>query len=187
MYNPFVGACVTAMRHSGISTLRFNFSTPDGAGDDVEELLSANTNELLAALTMFANAAPQAGIVLVGYSWGAVVALSAARKDAVTSQSDGRSPRVAGLALIAPPISVVPPGMHPGRGDFARWPMLLCAGDDDEYCEESKLRAIAGGSATSLVVMNGVSHFLHGGVADKAALHAVEWVNGLDGVTPRSR
>ena len=33
--------------------------------------------------------------------------------------------------------------------------MLLCAGDDDEYCEESKLRAIAGGSATSLVVMNG--------------------------------
>ena len=86
MYNPFVGACVTAMRHSGISTLRFNFSTPDGAGDDVEELLSANTNELLAALTMFANAAPQAGIVLVGYSWGAVVALSAARKDAVTSQ-----------------------------------------------------------------------------------------------------
>ena len=176
MYNAFVGQCVNALRHAGVSTLRFNFSTPDGNGDDMDDLLSANVDELTAALHVFSNAAPEAAMVLIGYSWGAVVALATARKDAAR----GSGARVAAVSLFAPPIDMVPPSLHPGRGDFARWPMLLCAGDQDEYCAASKLRALAESTATTLVVMPGVDHFLNGGHAEAAAVHALEWIKKLE-------
>ena len=176
MYNAFVGQCVQSLRHAGISTLRFNFSAPDGSGEEMDDLLAANIDELSAALHVFSNAAPDAAIVLIGYSWGAVVALAAARKAA--SQPDRGC--VAAVALFAPPIDMIPPSLHPGRGDFARWPILLAAGDADEYCSAAKLRALAGDSPATLVLMADVDHFLHGGHAEQAAAHAVEWLGRLE-------
>ena len=65
-------------------------------------------------------------MVLIGYSWGAVVGLAAVREE---------PPSVQAVGLIAPPINRVPAPMVPSRGDFARWPVLLAAGDEDEYSE----------------------------------------------------
>ena len=175
MYNAFVGATVQALRHAGISTLRFNFSAADGNADDMHALLQTNCEELEAALHVLSSAAPRAAIVLLGYSWGAVVSLATARRDASRPEMS----RVSGLALFAPPISMVPATLHPGRGDFARWPMLLAAGDADEYCALPRLRTLAGDSATTLVTLRGAGHFLHGAVAQQAAMQAVEWVSAL--------
>ena len=86
---------------------------------------------------------------------------------------------VQALALVSPPIDEVPPPMVPSRGDFARWPVILAAGEEDEYCSASQLRAIAGGSATTLVVLEGVSHFLHGDTAQQMGSHIAEWIGSL--------
>ena len=175
-YNAFVGACVGALRRARISTLRFNFSTPDGAGDDMDELLEANVAELSAAVHTLAAAQPHAPLVLLGYSWGALVALAAARRETTRSAAA----RVSALALIAPPINMVPAALQPARGDFARYPMLLLAGEDDEYCSTERLAQIAGDAACTLVPLAGVGHFLQGAAAERAAQHAVEWVRALD-------
>ena len=172
MYNAFVSHAVQNFRMAGISTLRFNFSSPDGVGDDAEELLRQNTLELESALHTLSVRAPDAVPFVVGYSWGAIVALSAARKDPAS---------VRAIALISPPISIdtMSDALKPGRRDFAQWPMLLLSGDSDEYCAERKLRTTAGDSACTVVIMKGVGHFLQGGHADAAARHAVQWAQGL--------
>ena len=79
-YNAFVGEAVRACRFAGVSTLRFNFSCPGEYCEDMEGLLATNVTELSAAISMFSHAAPQSAIVLVGYSWGSLVSLAAARK-----------------------------------------------------------------------------------------------------------
>ena len=75
---------------------------------------------------------------------------------------------------------MVPAALHPGRGDFARYPMLLAAGERDDYCSVQRLRQIAGDSASTLVAFAGVDHFLHGPAAEHAAQAAVDWVTALD-------
>ena len=181
MYNAFIASIFVLLRNRGVATLRFNFSTgddetdetvaPADAEDDLEALLRCNKAEAQAAVEMLREKMPEgAPVVLVGFSWGAVISLALARDD---------PQRIQALALVAPPINVLPPGMHPSRGDFARWPILLTAGDADEYCDVGRLRAIAGGAATTCLVLDGVTHFLHGETAQAAALQVDAWVGSL--------
>jgi alpha/beta superfamily hydrolase len=181
MYNAFITSIFVLLRNRGVATLRFNFSTgddetdetgaPADAEDDLEALLRCNKAEAQAAVETLREKMPEgAPVVLVGFSWGAVISLALARDD---------PQRIQALALVAPPINVLPPGMHPSRGDFARWPILLTAGDADEYCDVGRLRAIAGGAATTCLVLDGVTHFLHGETAQAAALQVDAWVGSL--------
>ena len=87
--------------------------------------------------------------------------------------------QVRALALIAPPINFVDAPLRPSRGDFSRWPVLLVAGDSDEYCSATHLSEIAGENAATVVCMPGVAHFLQGETAQLAAAHAAEWVGTL--------
>ena len=180
MYNAFVSAAVQSFCLAGISTLRFNFSPPDGvqaegAGDleaqEAEELMRVNTRELSAAVHTLQLSAPSASIVVVGYSWGGLVALSAAR----SSLSTG----IEAVALVAPPLATAPRSLHPTRRDFARWPMLLAAGDTDEFCPANQLRETAGANATTVIVMPGAGHFFNGTRAESAARQVVSWTEGL--------
>ena len=184
MYNAFIASIFVLLRNRGVATLRFNFSTgedetdetdetdkPADAEDDLEALLRCNKAEAQAAVELLRGKMPEgAPVVLVGFSWGAVISLALARDD---------PQRIQALALVAPPINVLPPAMHPSRGDFARWPILLTAGDADEYCDVGRLRAIAGGAATTCLVLEGVTHFLHGETAQAAALQVDAWVGSL--------
>ena len=171
MNNPFVTEAVRMFQAAGISTLRFNFSNGrDGIGDDTDALISANQLELSSAVAMLKLRAPDAAVILVGYSYGALVSLAAARKDPTSIQA---------LALIAPPIEYVSEGLGPSRRDFALWPMLMAAGDADEYCSTARLRTTAGDSASTIVILKSIGHFLQGASAELAARHAVEWVEAL--------
>lgn len=205
MHNALIAQAVRLLRAQGITSLRFNMSVPDAfyhSSEDPMVLLDHNVAELHAAVQLLTahtasraarHAAPKSAshaaghaalhtsddgpisdgvpIVLCGYSWGALVALASARRSPAS---------VRAIALIAPPIDVVPPPMHPSRGDFARWPVLLAVGDTDEYCSVAKLQEIARGQATTLVTMPATGHFLQGASAETAALHMAEWIATLD-------
>ena len=125
MHSPFVVQCVQLCRRHGISTLRFDFSVPDGwhLREATDELLHANSRELASAIAMLRLRAPAAQVILAGYSWGALVGLAVARQEPSSVQA---------LALIAPPIDFVPEALGPSRRDFALWPMLLACGETDE-------------------------------------------------------
>jgi alpha/beta superfamily hydrolase len=171
MYNPFVVQAVQLAKLSGISTLRFNFSRLEGMGDDeTEAMLSANCDELMAAMAMIRLRAPNVSLALIGYSYGALVGLAAARKDPA---------RVQALGLVAPPIDAVPEALGPGRRDFTQWPVLLVCGDKDEYCSAAALTAAVGDSACTTLLLPGVGHFLQGDTATAAARHAVDWLARL--------
>jgi len=173
MYNAFIASIFVLLRDRGVSTLRFNMSAgEDGADpDDLDALLHANKSEAAGAVALLHRKSPASvPVMLVGVSWGAVVSLAVARND---------PPSIQALALVAPPIGVLPSSMHPGRGDFARWPILLTAGDADEYCDVQQLQAIAGGAATTCLVLDSATHFLHGDTARAAALQVDEWVSSL--------
>jgi alpha/beta superfamily hydrolase len=178
MFNPIVLAATRIFRSQGLTTLRFDFSVPErvGRGDeagteDLHELLEHNTLELLEAVSALRKHAGEgASIVFAGYSWGALVCLDAARKAPHAARA---------LALIAPPLDHMPRTLHPGRGDFARWPMLFVAGDVDEHCSAEQLQRAVGGSATTVVSMPNIGHFLEGPTAEKAARHVASWVAAL--------
>lgn len=84
-----------------------------------------------------------------------------------------------GVALVSPPINEVPTSMQPGRGDFARWPVLLATGDEDEFCSVGRLREIAGAHATTLVVLPKVAHYLRGEEGQAMATQVAGWVTSL--------
>ena len=173
MYNAFIASIFVALRDRGLATLRFNFSTghDDADPEDLDALLTANKAEAAAAVSYLREQlSADVPMLLVGFSWGAIVSLALARDEPAAIQA---------LALVAPPIDVLPAAMHPSRGDFARWPVLLTAGDADEYCDVRRLREIAGAAATTCLVLDGVTHFLHGETARAAAQQVDAWVGSL--------
>ena len=169
MYNAFVGATCAHLASIGVSTLRFDFSA-EGGGEDAEALLATNRVELGRAVRLLRETqeAKQPGVplLLVGYSWGSLVALSACRDDGV-----GRL--VHALALVCPPLDAVPPQMAPRRDDFAARPTMLLCGDDDDYCSRPKLdsaradldAARPGAGADAFTLVPGAAHFLGGDTA----------------------
>ena len=172
MYHAFIASVFVLLRDRGISTLRFNFSDLDEHDpDDHESLLAHNQMEAAAAIDFLREHTDDVPLVLIGFSWGSIVSLAVARDNPLSVQAMG---------LVSPPIDILPPALHPSRGDFARWPMLLATGDQDEYCDAQRLREIAGGSATTCILMEGVSHFLMGPTAQMAAEHVDGWVGTLD-------
>ena len=172
MHSPFVVQCVQLCRRHGISTLRFDFSVPDGwhLREATDELLHANSRELASAIAMLRLRAPAAHVILAGYSWGALVGLAVARQEPSSVQA---------LALIAPPIDFVPEALGPSRRDFALWPMLLACGETDEYCSAERLKSVASTNASTTVIFKGVGHFLQGESAATAASYTINWVSAL--------
>jgi hypothetical protein len=152
-----------AARH--LATLRFNFrgvgaSTgkhDDGRGeqDDVRAALAALRRHVPAG----------AAVALAGYSFGAAVAAAVA----------GKTP-VAGLALIAPPVRVVPVMPAAVTGPF-----LIVIGADDQYCPPAGLEEIRRTAPqVTITVIDGADHFFVGALDALGA--AVEgWAAALAG------
>lgn len=153
MDNPVVVRTVEVCADLGLATVRFNFrgvgaSTGTHGGGRAEEAdVEAALHALRAALD------PGPAIALAGYSFGAAVA----------AQVVGRSPgSVAGLALIAPPVAFM------GEAPFVRLatvtlPLLVVAGNQDEYCPAPALDAIRQRLPQATVhVIDGANHFFFG-------------------------
>ena len=148
MHNYVVTALCQALAESGIAALRFNYRGVGGSegkfGDGVGE--RADAAAALAHLRHLAEVAP-GKVGIIGYSFGAAVALVAADRD------------VAAVAAISTPTF--------GRGvpELAiRCPTLLISGEQDEIAPAASLSALAAmiGPHCQVAVVGGADHFWWG-------------------------
>ena len=156
MHNAVVVAVARALAAAGIAALRFDFGRPFGSGgpevDDARAALDALAGRLPAG-------APRQ---LVGYSFGAWVALRAAAAP------------VASVVAIGPPLA------------FLDWafletlavPVRFVAGDRDQFCDVAQLAGIVAAHAHfALATLAGADHLLTAREADVATL-AVRLLGG---------
>lgn len=145
----------------GFETLGFNFRGIMGSGgsyggghDEIEDVRAA---------VGFVRERVDRPTLLFGWSFGASVALREALEDL----------RVSALALFGLPLRPndlnLPP--LPEASELTRLdrPMLLLAGEHDEYCPADELRAYGGGVA-EVVILEGVGHYLSRRERDAATI-----------------
>jgi alpha/beta superfamily hydrolase len=146
MDNPVVTTAAEAAVEEGFLTLRFNFrgvgksegTHADGVGEK---------DDVRAAIELLNSKVDGPSLILVGYSFGAMVGLPVAIEDA----------RVKGLVAIAPPLE-----MH--NFDFlkgSKKDKLVIVGNRDLYCPVGKLKELYQHleDPKSLVMMEGANHF----------------------------
>jgi alpha/beta superfamily hydrolase len=109
-FNPVVDAVFRALPPAGFHALRFDFRAEHGGG--VAERL-----DVVAALDLLAQRVPDVALHLVGYSFGAVVALSTA------------DPRVRSVVAVAPPLPAMAAAI-----EAPRVPALVLAPAHDQFC-----------------------------------------------------
>jgi alpha/beta superfamily hydrolase len=162
MHNNVVQALVDELSQRGLSTLRFNFRGTGGSGGThgggrPEEV------DVRSAVSFLVKEAGVSRIAVAGYSFGAHVGLRAGMQD----------DRVEVLACVALPIAM----MDPTYVEECTKPLVLVAGDRDEFCPLTRLRelyeTIPG--PKELHVLEGVDHFYIGRDSDAARLVG-EWI-----------
>jgi len=155
MDSPVVVTAASACARHGVATLRFNFrgvGASSGAWDEGR----GERDDVRAALACLRDRldAP-ASVALAGYSFGAAMAAAVA--------TGGE--RLAGLALIAPPLAT-PTWPGPGSPDVAG-PLLVVAGSEDGYCSRQGLSSLAASWPTATVtVIDGADHFFFTALAE---------------------
>lgn len=153
MESGVVRAVADDLRAAGVATLRFNFRGV-GASAGAFDHGRGERDDVRAALAFLRTATGVAAPILAGYSFGALVAASAA---------DGEA--LAALALVAPPLAMAPLGaLPPGLR------VLLAAGDRDQYCTGAALETAARAVGGTAVVLPGADHFFGGRTAELAAV-----------------
>jgi alpha/beta superfamily hydrolase len=160
-----VGA-VEACAGLNLATLRFNFrgvGRSTGAHDEGR----GEQDDARAALAEIARHLPAgAAVALAGYSFGAAVAAAVAL-----------NAPLAGLALIAPPLRVMPLASAPA----VRGPVLIVVGADDQYCPPSALEPVrAALPAAKITVIDGADHFFVGAL-DALGAAVGGWAAALPG------
>ena len=146
MDNPVVTTAAEAAVEEGFLTLRFNFrgvgksegTHADGVGEK---------DDVRAAIELLNSKVDGPSLILVGYSFGAMVGLPVAIEDA----------RVKGVVVIAPPLE-----MH--NFDFlkgSKKDKLVIVGDRDLYCPIGRLKEFYQHieDPKSLVMIEGANHF----------------------------
>jgi len=164
MDSPVVMAIFRACAAAGLAALRFNFrgvGASDGAWDEGR----GEQDDVRAALDHLQARLPATGrLALAGYSFGAMMAAAVA----------GAGRPLAGLALVAPPLGMRP--WQPPTTLAVAGPLLLVAGDADQYCPAGALTAL--GQALpkpTITILDGVDHFFFGGL-DRLASAVSGWV-----------
>ena len=167
MDNPVVLAATQACTEAGLATLRFNFrgvGDSSGAWDEGR----GEQDDVRAALTCLGQALPApARLAVAGYSFGAAMAASVA--------SAGLP--LAGLALIAPPLSMRPWQPTPALAVDGR--ILLVAGRADHYCSPGALAQLGHALPKATVILfDGVDHFFLAGL-DRLAAAVRDWAAAI--------
>jgi len=145
-----------SLRELGLATVRFNFrgvNESEGEYDNGE----GETEDLLAVVDWVQKTRPGTDLWLGGFSFGAFVALKAARDLPVRQ-----------LISIAPPVErygfekLLPPNC----------PWLVVQGDEDDVVSADAVSAWAEGldQGPDLVIMEGAGHFFHRRLMDLRGL-----------------
>jgi uncharacterized protein len=155
MFNNVVDAILEAMWQAGYATLRFNFRGV-GASEGEHDGGPGEVDDAIAAMT-FLLAQPgvrKEGAVMAGYSFGAMVALSAGYERA----GIGR------IVAVALPIAMADARIPDG----ASKPLLLVSGERDSYSPVAGLQALRSkiGDAARLEIVAGADHFFGGREAE---------------------
>lgn len=151
MHNNVVDAMLDALWGEGYATLRFNFRGV-GASEGEYDGGPGEVDDAVAAVT-FLLAQPSVrkdGLVMAGYSFGAMVALSAGHERA----------EVARIVAVALPLAMADARIPDG----ASKPVLLVSGDADSYSPVAGLLALKGkiGDSARVEIVAGADHFFGG-------------------------
>jgi len=151
MFNNVVEAILAAMWQAGYATLRFNFRGV-GASEGEHEGGPGEVDDAVAAMT-FLLAQPgvrKEGAAMTGYSFGAMVALSAGYERA----------EIARIVAVALPLAMADARIPDG----ASKPVLLVSGDRDSYSPVAGLQALEAkiGDSARLEIIAGTDHFFGG-------------------------
>ena len=152
MESPVTTEIALATSDAGFVSLRFDWRGVGGSAG----LASGETGDAdvdYRAALAFMKESVSGPVIACGYSWGALAAARVAPAD----------PRVRRLVLVAPP-----PAMLEGSGlAEGGKPILVLAGDRDEYVPEVALReTFEGIDRVRLEVLEGVDHFFMTGLAE---------------------
>jgi alpha/beta superfamily hydrolase len=155
MFNSVVEAILAAMWQLGYATLRFNFRGV-GASEGEHDRGMGEVDDAAAAMA-FILAQPgvrKDNAVMAGYSFGAMVALSAGYARAEVSR----------IVAVALPIGMTEASVPPG----ASKPLILVSGDRDSYSPVAALTALRDktGKSAQLEIIKGADHFFGGAEAE---------------------
>ena len=155
MFNNVVDAILVAMWEAGYATLRFNFrgvgsseGEHDGGPGEVDDAVAAM------AYLLAQPGVRKEGAVMAGYSFGAMVAVSAGYERA----------EIARIVAVALPLAMADARIPDG----ASKPVLLVSGDHDSYSPVAGLQALVVkiGDSARLEIVAGTDHFFGGGEAE---------------------
>ena len=150
-YNHVVGSLYRGLPAAGLGAARFDFSSSD---------IETAASETLKAIDEVAAAAPNAAIVLVAYSFGAMVA----------TQVDDE--RVRGWFLVALPIDHVGASTLPTDPR----PKAIAAPEFDNFTPAERVIEVASSwTATEVSVLSAADHFL-AAATDELLVQVVTWI-----------
>ena len=146
MDNPVVVAASEAAFAEGFQTLRFNFRGVGGS-EGIHADGIGEQDDVRAAIEFLSSRGDRSSLILVGYSFGAMVGLPVAIEDA----------RVKGVVAIAPPLEMYDFGFLKG----SKKDKLVIVGNRDLYCPVGRLEEFYQllEDPKSLVVIQGADHF----------------------------
>jgi uncharacterized protein len=152
MDNPLVIALADAIAAAGWSAVRFNFRGLDGS--EGKPTGGHQEHEDVAAVVDWARAQGAARVALVGYSFGALMAMRALAEGTPAACFVGVGFPTTILGHAPERIA------HVERALDRRTPWLFIGGDTDQFCEIERLRAwVDGRPWARLDVLNGRGHF----------------------------
>ncbi|MGA9724064.1 MAG: alpha/beta family hydrolase [Candidatus Binatus sp.] len=151
MFNNVVEAILAAMWQAGFATLRFNFRGV-GASEGEHDGGPGEVDDAVAAMGFLLSqpGVRKEGAVMAGYSFGAMVAVSAGYERA----------EIARIVAVAMPLAMADARIPDG----ASKPILLISGDRDSYSPVAGLRALQSriGDSARLEIISGTDHFFGG-------------------------
>lgn len=151
MDNNVVEAILSVLWQLGFATIRFNFRGV-GESEGEHDRGPGEVDDAIAAMEFIRSQAGvrKSGTVMAGYSFGAMVALSAGYERAEVAQ----------IVAVALPIAMAD---SPGRAEASK-PVLLVSGDRDDYSPVAGLRDLKEriGKFARLELIAGADHFFGG-------------------------
>ncbi len=161
-FNPVVDALFHALPDAGFTTIRFDFRGVNNSGGTHDDGDSERL-DVIAALELLDLVDPDSPVWLVGYSFGAVVALNVV------------DPRIAGWVAVAPPLAAMNARC---LADCDHRTKLLLVPEHDQFSPPTQIAAFTGEwrSCTQQSIAM-ADHFLNGhipAVADTVRAHLTE-------------
>lgn len=155
MHNNVVDRLFRDLPAAGVATVRFNFRGVGASGGEHGNGRD-EAADIVAAIDELAGRYPNVPVVVVGYSFGADVALSVG------------DDRLAGWLAVSPPLRIIDPATMAAATDPR--PTVIVSGTADDFQPAGQAeQVVADWPSTEVVAVDGVDHF---------------WMSGLDQLGP---